>query len=68
MYLSLEIPPPPLFKDEQEKNIIPQKPIYELLSKYDGRTITVSFIKIHRKFAEISLESYQFGYFCEKEV
>jgi U4/U6.U5 tri-snRNP-associated protein 2 len=24
LFLSLEIPPPPLFKDQQEKNIIPQ--------------------------------------------
>lgn len=39
LYLSLEIPATPLFKDEQEKNIIPQIPLFGILSKFDGRTI-----------------------------
>jgi len=39
MYLSLDVPPPPLFKDEQEKNIIPQIPLYTLLEKFDGNKI-----------------------------
>lgn len=30
LFLSLEIPASPLFKDEQEKNIIPQVFIYEI--------------------------------------
>ncbi len=41
LYLSLDIPPPPLFRDEQERNIIPQVPIFQLLTKYDGKTMTV---------------------------
>jgi len=36
MFLSLEIPPPPLFKDEKEKTVIPQQPLFTLLSKFDG--------------------------------
>jgi hypothetical protein len=39
--LSLDVPAAPLFKDESEKNIIPQIPIFDLLTKYDGRSITV---------------------------
>jgi U4/U6.U5 tri-snRNP-associated protein 2 len=41
--LLLEIPPQPLFKDESEKNIIPQRPIFDLLAKFDSYTQTVSF-------------------------
>lgn len=40
LYLTLEVPPAPLFKDEQEKNIIPQVPIFDLLKKFDGNTVT----------------------------
>jgi len=39
MYLSLDVPPPPLFKDEQEKNIIPQIPLMTLLEKFNGQKI-----------------------------
>lgn len=47
LYLSAEIPPPPLFKDEYERNIIPQMPLFTLLKKFDGETIHVS---CHVKF------------------
>ena len=36
--LSLELPPPSLFPDALEKNIIPQVPLQQLLSKFDGVT------------------------------
>ncbi|KAJ3197158.1 hypothetical protein HK101_005675 [Irineochytrium annulatum] len=36
LFLGLDLPPPPLFQDEVEKNIIPQVPLTELLTKYDG--------------------------------
>jgi len=39
LYLSAEIPPPPLFKDEYERNIIPQMPLFTLLKKFDGETV-----------------------------
>ncbi|KAF9581381.1 hypothetical protein BGW38_001628, partial [Lunasporangiospora selenospora] len=39
LFLALELPPPPLFHDELEKNIIPQVPLTTILSKYDGQTI-----------------------------
>ncbi|CAG8800197.1 22369_t:CDS:10, partial [Dentiscutata erythropus] len=38
LLLSLDLPPPPLFKDEVEKNIIPQIALTTILAKYDGRT------------------------------
>jgi U4/U6.U5 tri-snRNP-associated protein 2 len=36
MMLTLELPSKPLFQDELEKNIIPQIPLTNILSKYDG--------------------------------
>ena len=37
-FLSLDVPPVPLFKNEIERNNIPQQPIFNLLSKYNGET------------------------------
>ena len=39
-YLSLTVPPPPLFRDSEGALIIPQLPIFDLLKKFDGRTET----------------------------
>jgi len=47
--LSLDIPPPPLFKDEEEKNIIPQIPIFTLFGKYDGNKITHNLLLQEKK-------------------
>jgi len=41
LFLALELPPPPLFHDELEKNIIPQIPLSTILAKYDGWTVQV---------------------------
>lgn len=38
LYLSIELPPPPLFKGEAEKNVIPQVPLFTILQKFDGQT------------------------------
>ncbi|KAJ3060318.1 U4/U6.U5 tri-snRNP-associated protein 2, partial [Podochytrium sp. JEL0797] len=38
LFLTLDLPPPPLFQDELERNIIPQIPLSSLLQKYDGVT------------------------------
>jgi hypothetical protein len=40
LVLSLEIPPTPLFKDSQGGNVIPQVPLFDVLSKYDGKKYT----------------------------
>ncbi|KAK0541433.1 Ubiquitin carboxyl-terminal hydrolase 10 [Tilletia horrida] len=36
--LAIDLPPPPVFQDVIESNIIPQVPIAEVLAKYDGLT------------------------------
>jgi len=36
LYLTLDLPPPPLFKDEMRENIIPQIPLHSLLNKFNG--------------------------------
>ncbi|KAK9333666.1 hypothetical protein V1520DRAFT_331397 [Lipomyces starkeyi] len=38
MFLSLDLPPAPLFQGDIDKNIIPQVPLQTILSKYDGST------------------------------
>lgn len=38
LFLALDLPPPPLFQDAVETNIIPQVPISTVLAKYDGST------------------------------
>ncbi|CAL1352156.1 unnamed protein product [Linum trigynum] len=40
LMLGLDLPPPPLFKDVMEKNIIPQVPLFNILNKFDGETVT----------------------------
>lgn len=51
LYLTLDLPPPPLFKDEMKENIIPQVPLYTLLAKFNGtsekeyKTYKESFLK-----------------------
>ncbi|KAK0599082.1 hypothetical protein LWI29_002186 [Acer saccharum] len=40
LMLGLDLPPPPLFKDVMEKNIIPQVALFNLLNKFDGETVT----------------------------
>ena len=39
LMLTLDLPPAPLFKDAMEKIVIPQIPIGDLLTKFDGVTI-----------------------------
>jgi len=36
LYLTCDLPAPPLFPDDQRENIIPQVPIYQLLNKFNG--------------------------------
>ncbi|QIX01286.1 hypothetical protein AMS68_006803 [Peltaster fructicola] len=36
MVLTLDLPPPPLFQDDTDRNIIPQIPLTEVLRKYNG--------------------------------
>eukprot|EP00475_Leptophrys_vorax_P007017 TRINITY_DN1440_c0_g1_i1.p1 TRINITY_DN1440_c0_g1~~TRINITY_DN1440_c0_g1_i1.p1 ORF type:complete len:497 (-),score=125.02 TRINITY_DN1440_c0_g1_i1:584-2074(-) len=38
-HLSLKLPNNPLFRDERERDVIPQVPLFALLSKFDGETV-----------------------------
>ncbi|KAI3934004.1 hypothetical protein MKW92_022105 [Papaver armeniacum] len=40
LVLELDLPPPPLFKNVMENNIIPQVPLFNILKKFDGESIT----------------------------
>lgn len=46
LFLTLDIPPAPLFKDDFETVLIPQVNLLQLLSKYDGKTETVYKLQI----------------------
>ncbi|CCM03771.1 uncharacterized protein FIBRA_05918 [Fibroporia radiculosa] len=48
LFLAVDLPPPPLFQDAVEKNIIPQVGIYSVLTKYDGRTTQESAGQLRR--------------------
>ncbi|KAG1659564.1 hypothetical protein FOA52_011920 [Chlamydomonas sp. UWO 241] len=43
LLLALDLPAAPLFKDVLEKNIIPQVPIFNVMRKFDGETVTDDF-------------------------
>lgn len=51
LYLTLDLPTTPLFRDEMSENIIPQVPLSRLLAKFDGisekeyKTYKDSFLK-----------------------
>ncbi|KAL7640740.1 UNVERIFIED_CONTAM: hypothetical protein RMT77_009015 [Armadillidium vulgare] len=38
LFLTCDLPQPPLFKDEKKENIIPQVSLFSLLAKFDGKT------------------------------
>eukprot|EP00298_Acanthocystis_sp_HF-20_P026647 c4446_g1_i1.p1 GENE.c4446_g1_i1~~c4446_g1_i1.p1 ORF type:complete len:524 (+),score=197.44 c4446_g1_i1:41-1612(+) len=40
LFLKMDLPGMPVFQDEKEQNIIPQVAIFNLLSKFDGSTVT----------------------------
>lgn len=48
-FLTLDLPKPPLFKDNTEKINIPQIDINVLFKKFDGETFTIDPIKGNRK-------------------
>ncbi|TFK94960.1 spindle pole body protein [Polyporus arcularius HHB13444] len=48
LFLAADLPPPPLFQDAVEKNIIPQVSIQSVLAKYDGQTTQESMGHLRR--------------------
>lgn len=55
LMLTLDLPPAPLFKDAMEKIVIPQIPIGDLLTKFDGMTIQDDVRLGRRKMRLLSL-------------
>ncbi|KAJ7204488.1 spindle pole body protein [Mycena pura] len=48
LFLAVDLPPPPLFQDAVEKNIIPQTSIHSVLAKFDGVTTQESTGQLRR--------------------
>ncbi|KAG8925805.1 hypothetical protein FRC02_009389 [Tulasnella sp. 418] len=48
LFLAVDLPPPPLFQDSVEKNIIPQVTLGSVLAKYDGVTAQESGGQLRR--------------------
>jgi hypothetical protein len=56
LFLAVDLPPPPLFQDSVEKNIIPQVSIHSVLAKYDGKTTQVRNSGfLHHKYTNTTL-------------
>ena len=59
LILTLDLPPSPLFIDDQDRtNIIPQIPIESLLAKYDGITTKEEKGGIQRRYSILQLPNY----------
>lgn len=44
LFLAIDLPPPPLFQDSVEKNIIPQVSLASVMAKFDGNTTQVHIL------------------------
>ncbi|GAB5363681.1 hypothetical protein AAMO2058_000904900 [Amorphochlora amoebiformis] len=58
IYLSLELPTSPLFKDNQDTDFIPQVPLFDLLKKFDGVTTETLKSGEKRRFQLARLPKY----------
>jgi len=58
LYLTVDVPPAPLFKDALERNIIPQVPLFALLNKFDGQTCQEMMNGDRRKYVITKLPPY----------
>eukprot|EP00494_Astrolonche_serrata_P024877 UN25137 len=74
-YLLLDLPPMPLFKDGQQEKFIPQIPLQNLLSKFDGKEVQVQKDGSKRKlrlsklppYLIIAFRRFKEGYFSMKK-
>ncbi|EQC25847.1 hypothetical protein SDRG_16296 [Saprolegnia diclina VS20] len=57
LFLSLDLPPTPLFKDSQGGNVIPQVPLFTVLEKFNGEKITHVFQGAVRQQKQYTLET-----------
>lgn len=46
MFLTLDLPTAPLYKDEKEQLIIPQVPLFNILAKFNGSTEKVAITSL----------------------
>jgi len=51
LYLSLALPSAPLFKDSMDRSLLPQIPLFDLLSKFDGVTEEESNEGVKRRYS-----------------
>lgn len=58
LFLGLDLPAAPLYKDVMETNIIPQVPIFDLLKKFDGQHTSDDIRAGRRRFRLTKLPSY----------
>ncbi|KAG6641856.1 hypothetical protein CIPAW_09G102300 [Carya illinoinensis] len=58
LMLGLDLPPPPLFKDVMEKNILPQVPLFNILKKFDGETVTEVVQPLNFPVKNLELKDY----------
>ena len=58
LYLTVDVPAAPLFKDALERNIIPQVPLRTLLTKFDGSTEQEMMNGDTRRYVLTSLPKY----------
>lgn len=54
LFLSVDLPPPPLFRDECKESIIPQVPLFQILTKFDGQTA-----QEHKTYKDNFLKRYE---------
>ncbi|CAF5062290.1 unnamed protein product, partial [Rotaria magnacalcarata] len=54
LFLSVDLPPPPLFRDEFKESIIPQVPLFQILTKFDGQTA-----QEHKTYKDNFLKRYE---------
>ncbi len=54
LYLSVDLPAPPLFRDELKESIIPQVPLMQTLLKFDG----VNYIE-YKTYKENFMKRYE---------
>lgn len=55
--LSLDLPPAPLFQDQNQKTVIPQVSLLELLAKYDGAQV-LELPGLRRRYAILDCPQY----------
>jgi len=58
LYLSLTLPPAPLFKDSMDRSLIPQVPLFDLLSKFDGVREEEAVSGVKRRYSITRLPKY----------